>query len=74
MRTHTLTRPAPVTAKPSLLRPVPWGRVGWFVLAVVIGMQIGPMGPSNRPIAFVRLAVAKSQKDRAARSAPAGLY
>ena len=44
MRTHTLTRPAPpVVDRPSLLRPVPWGRVGWFVLAVVIGMQIGPI-------------------------------
>jgi hypothetical protein len=33
----------PVVASTSVLHPVPWGRVGGLVLAVVIGMQIGPI-------------------------------
>ena len=57
MRTHTLPRPALTLDKPSLLRPAPWGRVFWFVLAVVIGMQIGPIAiPLGRTIDHTRYA------------------
>jgi hypothetical protein len=56
MRTHTLSRPA-LTADTPSLRPVPWGRVGWFVLAVVIGMQIGPIAiPLGRTVDHTRYA------------------
>jgi hypothetical protein len=26
-----------------VVRPVPWNRVGWLVLVIVVGMQIGPL-------------------------------
>ncbi|MDX6228255.1 MAG: hypothetical protein QOI76_1645 [Frankiales bacterium] len=37
------TSSAALPERPKVLRPAPWGRVGWFVLAVVLGMQIGPI-------------------------------
>jgi hypothetical protein len=38
------TNPAvPALARPAFRRPVPWGRVGGFALAVVVGMQLGPI-------------------------------
>jgi hypothetical protein len=44
MRTHPLAA-APVLplTTPVFVHPVPWARVGWFVVAVVVGMQIGPI-------------------------------
>ena len=37
------TSPVGLADRPDVLRPVPWGRVGWLVLAIVVGMQIGPI-------------------------------
>ena len=47
MRSHSvisLPRTTPASAgPPDAPGPVGWGRVGWWVLAIVVGMQIGPI-------------------------------
>src|SRR5437762_2153175 len=40
---HRSVSPSAVEPRPVVVRTVPWNRVGWFVLTVVIGMQIGPI-------------------------------
>src|SRR5438094_2895534 len=48
MRSHSVVAPTRSVVTPEVdaspvVRPVPWGRVGALVLAIVVGMQIGPI-------------------------------